>query len=67
MLEIFFIHLFLLKENNYKLYCHQILSFAIIIIFGFGIKLISSFLPHCIYDFKNVDDYLKEQNININN
>ena len=59
MLEIFFIHLFLLKENNYSLYSHQILSFAIIILFGFGIKLTSSFLPQCIYDTQDPEEAVK--------
>ena len=55
MLEIIFIHLFLLKENSYHLYSHQILSFAIIIFFGFGVKLMGAFLPRCIY---KVVDYV---------
>ena len=66
MLEIFFIHLFLLlKDKKYKLYKHQILSFAIIIIFGFGIKLISSFFPQCEYITIDVDKQLEEMMKNL--
>ena len=41
MFQIIFIHFFLFKAKKYELYKHQILSFCIILILGFGIKLTS--------------------------
>ena len=61
--EIFIIHFFLFKKNNFKLYKHQTLSFSIIIIFSFGIKFISSFLKQCDYPVINKDD-MNEKFIN---
>ena len=57
MFQIIFIHFFLFKLKKYKLYKHQILSFFIILILGFGIKLISSLTRQCEY---NVQDPNKE-------
>ena len=68
VLQIFFIHILLFKKKTFKLYKHQILSFAIIIILCFGIKFISSFLEQCdfpIRDPNNIDEEFKEKN-NIN-
>lgn len=56
MLEIFFIYFFLLKENKFKLYRHHILSFVLILIFGFVIKLVSSLLPQCEYEIEDPEE-----------
>jgi len=59
MLEIFFIHIFLSKTENLKLYSHQILSFGIILLLSFGPNLVSSFFRQCEYpnqDPNNIDD-----------
>ena len=64
VLQIFFIHILLFKKKTFKLYKHQILSFAIIIILCFGIKFISSFLEQCdfpIRDPNNIDEEFKEK------
>ena len=50
-LEIFFIYIFLFRENKFKLYKHHILAFALILIFGFGVKFTSAFLPQCEYPY----------------
>ena len=65
MLEILFIHIFLLKEKKYKLFKHQILSFLLILIFGFGIKLISSFFPQCEYRKVEVEERVEELEKNL--
>ena len=49
ILEIFFIHFLLLKQEKMNIYQHHILSYIIIIIFGFLMKLISSSFPQCVY------------------
>lgn len=59
VIQIFFIHFFLHKKKKYKLYRHQVLAFSIILIFGFGIKLISSLTPQCKYPFKDPKDVEK--------
>ena len=56
VLEIFFIHFLLFKNNKFNLYKHQILSFFIIIIFSFGIKFISSFLKQCKARIKTLEE-----------
>ena len=53
MVEIFFIHFFLNRQTKTKLFRHQILSFIIILISGFGIRLILAFLPQC--EFGKID------------
>ncbi len=55
-LEIFFIYIFLFRENKFKLYKHHILAFALILIFGFGVKLTSSLLPQCEYPYTDPDE-----------
>ena len=57
--QIFFIHFFLSKKENLKLYSHQKLSFAIILFLSFGINFVSSFLRQCEYpiqDPNNLDE-----------
>ena len=49
VLQIFFIHYFLSRREHLKLYSHQKLSFAIILLLSFGINFISSFLRQCEY------------------
>jgi len=64
VLQIFFIHLLFYKKKKLKLYKHQILSFIIIIIFSFGIKIFFSFLKQCDYEIKdinNIDEIFKER------
>jgi len=56
VLEIFFIHIFLSKTENLKLYSHQILSFAIIFLLSFAPKLISSFFRQCEYPNQDPND-----------
>ena len=67
VLEIFFIHFLFLKKKKLQLYKHQILSFSIIIIFSFGIKLASSFTKQCEYplqDPNDIDEKFKEMTRN---
>jgi len=69
VLEILFIHFLLSKKENLKLYRHQKLSFAIILLFSFGTNFVSSFLRQCEYPIKDpdkeVDDYIKKTNMTI--
>ena len=51
--QIFFIHFFLSRRENLKLYSHQKLSFAIILFLFFGTNFASSFLKQCEYPNKN--------------
>ena len=53
VIQIFFIHFFLSRKENLKLYSHQKLSFAIILFLSFGINFISSFLRQCEYPNKD--------------
>ena len=55
-LEIFFIYIFLFRENKFKLYKHHILAFALILIFGFGVKFTSALLPQCEYPYTDPDE-----------
>ena len=61
--QIFFIHFFLSKKENLKLYSHQKLSFAIILFLSFGINFVSSFLRQCEYPIKDPNN-LDENFIN---
>jgi hypothetical protein len=64
VIQIFFIHFFLSRKENLKLYSHQKLSFAIILFLSFGINFVSSFLRQC--EYPNKDPYkLDEKVINI--
>ena len=58
LFQIIFIHFFLYRKDKNKLYKHQILSFALILILGFGIKLISSLTKQCEYPVKDPDEGL---------
>ena len=49
VLQIFFIHFLLFRKEKLKLYSHQKLSFAIILVLSFGINFISSFFKQCEY------------------
>ena len=49
VLQIFFIHFILYRKEKLKLYSHQKLSFAIILLLSFGIYFVSSFLKQCEY------------------
>lgn len=51
--QIIFIHFFLFIKEKNKLYRHQILSFCLILILGFGIKLIFSLTKQCEYPIKD--------------
>ena len=55
VLQIFFIHFLLFRKEKLKLYSHQKLSFAIILLLSFGINFISSFLKQCEYPNKDPD------------
>ena len=68
VLEIFFIHFLFVKKNKLQLYKHQILAFSIIIIFSFGIKLVSSFTKQCEYplqDPNDIDEKFREMTKNV--
>ena len=56
MFQIIFIHFFLFKSKKYKLYNHQILSFCLILILGFGIKLVSSLTKQCEFEKIELDE-----------
>ena len=56
VLEIFFIHFFLSRTENLKLYSHQILSFAIILLLSFAPNLVSSFFRQCEYPTQDPND-----------
>jgi len=60
VIQIFFIHYFLSKKENLKLYSHQKLSFAIILFLSFGINFVSSFLRQC--EYPNQDPYKMDDN-----
>jgi len=55
VLQIFFIHFLLFRKEKLKLYSHQKLSFAIILLLSFGINFISTFLKQCEYPNKDPD------------
>lgn len=59
MFQIIFIHFFLFKAKKYKLYKHQILSFCLILILGFGIKLVSSLTRQCEYETQDPNEATK--------
>ena len=65
--QIFFIHFFLSKKENLKLYNHQKLSFAIILFLSFGTNFASSFLKQCEYPnkdpYKVVEEYINKTKI----
>ena len=68
VLEIFFIHFLFVKKNKLQLYKHQILAFSIIIIFSFGIKLVSSFTKQCEYPLQvqnDIDEKFREMTKNV--
>ena len=56
MFQIIFIHFFLFKAKKYKLYKHQILSFCLILILGFEIKLVSSLTRQCEYKTRDPNE-----------
>ena len=56
VLEIFFIHFFISRTENLKLYSHQILSFAIILLLSFAPNLVSSFFRQCEYPTQDPND-----------
>ena len=62
VLQIFFIHYFLSRRENLKLYSHQKLSFAIIFLLSFGTYFISSFLRQC--DFPNQNPNIIDKDFN---
>jgi len=61
--QIFFIHFFLSRKENLKLYSHQKLSFAIILFLSFGTNFVSSFFRQCEYPIQD-PNYLDEDFIN---
>ena len=63
VLQIFFIHFILYRKEKLKLYSHQKLSFAIILLLSFGTYFVSSFFRQC--EYPNQDpNYLDEEFIN---
>jgi len=62
VLELFFIHFLLSKKENLKLFRHQKLSFAIILLFSFGTNFVSSFLRQCEYPIIDPDEYVNKTN-----
>ena len=63
VLQIFFIHFLLFRKEKFKMYSHQKLSFAIILLLSFGTYFVSSFFRQCEYPNK-VFDKLDEDFIN---
>ena len=67
VLQIFFIHFILYRKEKLKLYSHQKLSFAIILLLSFGIYFVSSFLKQCDYlkqdPNKVVEEYINKTKI----
>ena len=53
VIQIFFFHYFLSRRENLKLYSHQKLSFAIILLLSFGTNFVSSFLKQCEYPYQD--------------
>jgi len=54
---------FLSRRENLKLYSHQKLSFAIILLLSFGTNFVSSFLKQCEYPIQDLNK-IDEDSIN---